>query len=93
MLFAFPQMDFQFPLVGNVFCWLSQKGRHVMCLENVTARIHAEAAWKFTFQAFISLCRKICCDKQTHKTGFSLAVSFCLLKWKVLPFLDLNSTF
>lgn len=72
MLLAFPQMDFQFPLVGNVFCWLSQKGRQVMCLENVTAGIHAEAAWKFTFQAFISLCRKICCDKQTHKTGFFL---------------------
>lgn len=51
-----------------------------------SAGIHAEAAYKFPFQTFISLCRKIC-----HKAAFALAISFHLLKWILLPFLALNT--
>lgn len=70
MLLAFPQMDF--PLGRECILLALTERKTCNVFENVTAGIHAEAAWKFTFQAFISLCRKICCDKQTHKTGFFL---------------------
>lgn len=64
MLFALSQMDFPFPtgkecilltLVGSRTCNVFSKFD--------STGIHAEAACKFTFQTFISLCRKISCDK------------------------------
>lgn len=64
MLFALSQMDFPFP-TGKECVLLPLVGRRTC---NVFSKfdstgIHAEAACKFMFQTFISLCRKICCDK------------------------------
>lgn len=59
--FAFPERDFECPRVTRVSRGLSSRGC-VIWKFNSTG-IHAEAAPKFTSQTFISLCRKVYCDK------------------------------